>query len=146
MKAKRKWLFIPILAVIALLIIGIIGGSVYANANSPAPSDNQSTFAAKVAKLLGIDQAKVESALTQARQEMKDEALEARLQKMIDNGKITKEQADQYKTWIKSRPNVPAGIGDQNPFGGRGGKGGCFPGMGGRGFNFNSTPNSTGTN
>jgi hypothetical protein len=147
MKLKRKWLFISALAVIALLVAGIIGGAVLANASTPVATDNQTTFAARVAKILGIDQATVESAMTQAREEMRDEAMDARLQKMVGNGKITQEQADQYKEWIKSRPDLPVGKGFPGMMGGRGGdRGGCFPGMGGRDFNRNFAPNPNGTN
>jgi hypothetical protein len=60
---------------------------------------------------------------------------------MVENGKITQEQADQYKEWIKSRPDLPAGPGGPKMFGGSGGeRGGCFPGMGGRNFNPNFGP------
>jgi hypothetical protein len=146
MRLKRKWLFIPVLAAVVLVGIGIIGGAVYANSSASAASDNQTTFAARVAQILGIDQTKVESAFTQAKKEMRDDAMNAQLQKMIDNGKITQEQADQYKAWIQSKPDLPAELGSQGPMGGRGSKGGCFPGMGGRGFNFQAPPNATGSN
>lgn len=136
MKQKRKWLIISALAAVALLVVGIIGGTVIANAQTPPSADNQTTFAARVAAILGIDQAKVESAFEQARQDLADEALDARLQKMVENGKMTQEQADQYKEWIKSKPDLPAGLGGPKMFGGCGGeRGGCFPGMGGRNFN-----------
>jgi hypothetical protein len=143
MNLRRKWLFIPILVVVALLVIGIIGITAYAN--NPPSSDNRTTFAARVADILGIDQAKVESAFTQANQEMRDEAMNSRLQKLIDEGKMTQEQADKYKTWMESRPNMPEGLGNQAPFGGPRGMKGC-PEMGGRNFNFGPTPNSFGTN
>ena len=145
MHLKRKWLFISLLAVVVLLVIGIVGGTVYAQSNSTL-TDKQNTFIARVAEILGIDQSKVESAFNQAAQEMRDEAMNARLQQMIENGKLTQEQADQYKTWLKSRPNLPAELGAPNPFGGRGCMGGCFPGMGGRGFDRNFAPNSSGSN
>lgn len=146
MKLKRKWVFIPILAAVVLLVVGTIGVGVYANTGKSTSSDNNTTFTARVAEILGIDQSKVESAFEQARQEMRDEAMNERLQKMIDDGKITQEQADQYKEWIKSKPDLPAVFDGQHKMGERGGKGGCFPGMGGRGFGFNAPKTTNGTN
>jgi hypothetical protein len=146
MHLKRKWLFISLLAAVVLLTVGIIGSAVYAQSSTSTSPANQTTFAARVARILGIEQSQVESAFTQARQEMQDEALNTRLQKMIDNGKLTQEQADQYKEWIKTRPDLPAGLGNGNEWGGRGGMGGCFPRMGGQNFNPYSTPSSSGTN
>jgi len=145
MKLRRKWLLIPILAVVAVLIIGIIGITAYAKSSPNASPDTRNSFAARVADILGIDQEKVESAFEQASQEMRDEAMNSRLQKLIDEGKMTQEQADQYKAWMESRPNMPEGCGYQSPFEGPRGMKGC-PGMGGRGFNFGPPPNTSGSN
>jgi LPS O-antigen subunit length determinant protein (WzzB/FepE family) len=40
------------------------------------------------------------------RQERANEALDNYLQKLVDEGKITQEEADQYKAWWESRPDI----------------------------------------
>lgn len=37
---------------------------------------------------------------------MRDEALDNRLKCLVEKGKITQEQADQYKQWWQSRPDM----------------------------------------
>ncbi len=54
-----------------------------------------------------IDQQELEDAFTQAQSELREEALDTRLQQLVDEGTLTQEQADEYKTWIQARPDVP---------------------------------------
>jgi len=70
-----------------------------------------------------IDPEELENAFADAQSEMRTEALENYLQSLVDQGTITQEQADQYKTWLESKPDVPLEFG----FRGHGG----FHGMGG---------------
>jgi hypothetical protein len=51
-----------------------------------------------------FDQARPE--ITQARPEIKNETLDDHLKRLVDEGKITQEQADQYKAWLKSKPDM----------------------------------------
>jgi protein-disulfide isomerase-like protein with CxxC motif len=115
-------------------------------------SDNVSqskTLLARVAAILGIDQQTVENAFAQAQRETQEEALDNWLKKLVDEGKITQAQADEYKQWWQSRPdmsqyqqqlkewqearpNIPE-LGPGPGFGGRGFRGGMDWG-GGRGF------------
>lgn len=100
---RKKFLVIGLL--VALVLVGSTVGVVLAQTGSA--SDNQSnTLLARVAKILGIDQQKLDDAFTQAQSEMRDEALDNYLQNLVDQGKITKEQAEQYKTWCKSKPDM----------------------------------------
>ena len=112
---RKKFILIGLLATIVL--VGSIGGVALAqtdNRDNSQPkvllaSDNatqSNTLLARVAKILGIDQQKVEDAFTQARTEMRDEALDNYLNNLVDEGKITQEQADQYKTWWQSKPDM----------------------------------------
>ena len=113
----RSKKFIVVALVAALVLVGATAGVVLAQTGSGddsqpktlLASDNASqpkTLLARVAAILGIDQQKVENAFTQARTEMRDEALDNYLKNLVDQGKITKEQADQYKAWVKSRPDM----------------------------------------
>lgn len=114
MAGKKKFIVTGVLATV--LLVGSIGGVALAQvgkvADSPSrillTSDNASqtkTLLARVAEKLGISQQELEDAFAQARSEMRDEALDRYLQKLIDEGKITQEQADQYKAWLQARPD-----------------------------------------
>jgi len=70
----------------------------------------------------------LKGALDQAQTELQEEALETRLQNLVDEGKITQEEADQYLEWRQSRPDIEA------PLPGLGGPGLDGGMMQGRGF------------
>lgn len=98
---RKRWLIGTVLA--ALMALGIAGGVVLAQAadgDSPMKS-----FAGRVAEILGIDETRVQDAMNQARQEMFSERLQEKLDKMVESGRITQEQADEYKAWIESQPD-----------------------------------------
>ena len=94
----RSKKFIIIASVVAALVLV---GSL--DRRSPRPDGKRGdssgkTLLARVAEILGIDQQKVEDAFAQAQKEMQNEALDNYLKNLVDEGKITQEQADQYKT------------------------------------------------
>ena len=136
MLKRRKWVIVAIVAAVVILLTGVIGGIVYAADPTPTPtatSTPQDTLMARVASILGIDQAKLESAFTQAQKEMRDEQLTKQLDALVAAGKLTQAQADQYKQWVESRPDMPnlkglPGLGIQGKMGMRGGFR-CGPGM-----------------
>ena len=70
------------------------------------------TLISKVANILGLPEEQVADAFKQACQEMQDKALQNWLQKLVDEGKITQEEADQYLEWWQARPNTTFGLGE----------------------------------
>ncbi len=131
---KRKWLIIAAVALVVVLAAGIIGGVVYAQTTTTptttsTPDNQGKTLLARVAAILGIDQNKLEDAYAQAKKEMTDEALTSRLDALVKAGKLTQAQADQYKKWWESRPDVP-NITDGKGLQGNGGGFRCYPGRG----------------
>ena len=136
MLKKKKWIIIGIIGAAVLLIAGSLGGIALAQTNSTGDSPVK-TLMARVAEKLGIDQQELEDAFSQAQKDMQTEALDIRLKEMVANGKITQQQADQYKQWIQSRPtDLPPALGSGPGFGpGMRGPGGFrgFPGMCGPG-------------
>jgi hypothetical protein len=76
------------------------------------------TLISKVANILGLPEQQVADAFKQARQEMQDEALQNWLQKLVDEGKITQEEADQYLEWWQARPDITFGLGEGFQLGG----------------------------
>ena len=139
---SKKFIIVAVLAVVVLG--GSIGGVALARTESGSPagmllaqnvSENTSqrdVLLVRVAEILqeqGIDitSEQLQDAFVQARSEMRTEALKNRLQSLVNEGRITQKQADQYLEWWQAKPDVPVKFG----FGGHGG----FRGMGGlRGF------------
>lgn len=54
-----------------------------------------------------IDQQELEDAFNQAQSELREQALDSRLEKLVDEGILTQKQADEFKAWIKARPDIP---------------------------------------
>ena len=114
---RRLRIIIPIgIAVVAVTVISI--SVVLAQENEKGDS-NASKLAAKVAVILGLDTAVVDDAIKQAREELRDEAIQKKINSLVEKGRLTQEQADEYLNWMQSRPaGIPA-IG-KHSFGKRG--------------------------
>ena len=75
-----------------VILVGVLGiGAAFASTPTPTSTNYHDVFVGKVAKILGLDQQKVDSAFTQAQNEMVDEA--------VKDGQMTQQQAD----WMKQR-------------------------------------------
>jgi hypothetical protein len=75
---------------------------------------------------VAIDPQQLKNAFTQAQGETQGEALQSRLEKLVNDGKITQEEADQYLEWWQSRPNIELpGLGGYGRGGGMMWGGGC---------------------
>jgi len=130
---KRKWL-VPVMVASVLLIGGLVGGAIVAAQDSPSNIEDQSEAANRNQALLdrvcaiyeentgvSIDQEQLKDALKQARIELRDEALEKWLGNLVDDGKITEQEAGQLLDWWQSRPDVELplpGFGGPRPAGG----------------------------
>jgi hypothetical protein len=110
---SKKFIIIAVLAAVAL--VGSISGIVLAQSGNGDNSQPKAQYQALLDKVCAIyekntgtaiDSGELQKAFDQARSEMRDEALNTYLQGLVDKGKITQEQADQYKAWLKSKPNV----------------------------------------
>jgi hypothetical protein len=129
MRQKRKFLVVGI--IVAVILAGTIAGVAMAQTNTaPAMPKSGDAIMARVASILGIDQTKLEDAFAKARKEAADSALDARLKQMVDAGKMTQAQADQYKSWWQSRPETVPGAGANGFVGPMGRFGGHMPRMG----------------
>ena len=136
----KKLILVAVLA--SAVLVGSIGGVVAAqtgNGDDNQPQAQQEALLEKVCAIyeqntgVTIDAEELQKALDQARDEMQSEALDEHLQNLVDEGKITQEQADQYKAWLEAKPDVPIlapGLGGPNMQRGFGGPGNGFPGLG----------------
>ncbi len=121
----RSKKFIVSTLLIAVVLAGGTVGIVLAQTGNGDESQPK-TLLSRVAEILGIEQQPLEDAFAQARSEMLEEALDSRLQYLVDQGTITQEQADQYKSWWQARPDTPL----PGRFGLRGFRGGMKWGRG----------------
>jgi hypothetical protein len=129
---KRPWLFVTLL--FAALALGITGGTILADGDDTGGATSSKSFASRVAAKLGLDEAKVQGAFNQAARDIQNEAQQQKLDRMVAQGRLTQEQADQIKQWYQSRPEV---LSPGFPFGGRGfDDGGMRGGRGRHGMGF----------
>jgi multidrug efflux pump subunit AcrA (membrane-fusion protein) len=104
---NRRWLMVPIVAgAVALTIVGGI-----ALAHRGAPVGVRGDVTTGVAAILGVDQAEVQAAFSQAAAEQQQASLQSRLDKLVEQGRLTQQQADEYTGWFLSRPEGLEGPG-----------------------------------
>lgn len=139
---SKKFIIVAVLATV--MLVGTISGVVVAadNGDDSEPEARYEALLNRVYEIyqektgVTIDQEALKDAFAQAQSEMQTEALETWLQSLVEEGKLTQDEADQYLNWWQAKPDVSFGFG----FSGRGG----FRGMGGmrgiRGFGQPCTP------
>ena len=99
----KRWLIIP--AVAGLAAVAALGGV------AAASSSGGGETGSRVAEILELDEETVADAFEQATQQRVDEALQARLDKLVEEERITQEQADEFKAWYDERPEGVPGFG-----------------------------------
>ena len=104
---RKLRIIIPI--VVAIVAVTAIGFSLALAQENERGDSNASRLAAKVAEILGLDAAEVDDAIKQARREIRDEAIQKKLNSLVENGRLTQEQADEHLNRLQSRPEgIPA--------------------------------------
>ena len=126
---RSKKFIIGLLAVI-LLVSASLGGVALAQENEEDSQPETSLNAVwdKVVIILqeegvNITSEQLRDAVAKAQEQMRTEALENFLKKLVEEDRLTQEEADQYLEWRLAKPDVSFGFG----FRGHGG----FRGMGG---------------
>ncbi len=104
---------------IAVAGVAVLSGGVLAatNGHRGGPADE---VVDKVAEILGVDSEELGEALAQARTELAREQRDERLDQLVTDGVLTREQVDEIKTWQAARPAVLDEVG---PHGGHGFRG-----------------------
>lgn len=93
--SKKSKVLLASLGIVVLL--GVIGaGAALAQDPPKNPTDYQNDLLGKVATILGIDQQRVTSAVTQAARELRNE----QINRAVAEGRITQE----YANWLKQMP------------------------------------------
>ncbi len=113
---KRRWLLVS--AATAALALLVVGGVVFAASNSDdggtggtEQQTQKDKFTDRVAEILGKDPAEVKSAVQQARKEQQEQAMSDYLDKLVQNGRITQDEANQIKQWLAQRPQALSKLG-----------------------------------
>ena len=118
---RLKWLVMAVLLPI-LLVGGIAGGVVAAADDTSNNTGDQSQTADSTDRYqalldrvcaiyqentgVAIDPQQLKEAFDQAMKDEQDKAMESWLQNLVDEGKITQEEADQYLEWWQAKPDV----------------------------------------
>jgi hypothetical protein len=116
MLRSKKFIIVALLA--AVVMVGSTAGVVLAQTGDEDNSSQtqQGALLVKVCEIYeentgtAIDAQALKEAFVQAQDEVRTEVLDSHLQKLVEEGKITQEQADQYKDWLESRPDVPVAL------------------------------------
>ena len=143
---KKKWIIVGVVIALVVVGAGITGGLAYAQtsgSNNSAANNPAKALADRVADILKLDRTTVENAFAQAEKDMKNDAVKAYLDRLVQAGKMTQAEADKYLQWWQSRPETPQGLNLPSLPGGKfmGPRGG-FPGMMGKGT-FLPSPTAT---
>jgi len=122
---SKKFILLAVLA--AVILVGSIAGVVYAQDDEEEDVSPRAVLLEKIADKLGIDVQQLEDAFNEAVAEMRDEAQVRWLEKAVEEGLITAEEAQEYSEWWTARPDVQFGLGDRGVggFGGPRMRGGC---------------------
>ena len=96
---KRKWLMATL--VTGVLAASITSGVAFAQ-NDTGEASHKSELAARVAQILELDEQTVQDAITQARQELRDERVGRMVDRMLESGRITDDQAPQLRERLQS--------------------------------------------
>ena len=109
---RKLWIVIPL--AIAVAAVAVLSFSVALAQRNEGGDSNASKLAIKVAVILGLDTAVVDDAIKQAREELRDETIQKKLNALVEKGRLTQEQADEYLNWIQSKPEGIPAIGKQS--------------------------------
>lgn len=101
---RKRWLVVA-LAVGALAAV-IVGGTVLAQTAQEDGDSPARSFVSRVATILGIEEDRVQDAFDQAAREMQDEALQQKLDRLVEAGKLAQAEADDIREWYESRPDA----------------------------------------
>ena len=103
----------------AVIVAGSIGGVVVAadNGDDSQPEAKYEALLNRVCEIyqektgVAIDSQVLKDSFDQAQNELRIDALKNHLQNLVEQDKITQQQADDYLEWQQARPDVPFGFG-----------------------------------
>ena len=106
---SRKFILLLVLATV--IVAGSIAGVVYAQEDDEEDIPPRTALLERVAEKLGIDAQQLKDAFTEVIDEMQAEVQLQWLDKAVEEGLITEEEAAAYSEWWAARPDVDFGLG-----------------------------------
>ncbi len=97
---KRKKFIIPL--VVAGVLAGSLAGAAFAQEGDEVGPPPGGALIERLAEKLGIEQSELETAFAEVRSEMRD----SRLEELVEQGRLTQEEADQLREWWQARPEM----------------------------------------
>lgn len=107
--SKRAKILVSALVVVLLLTAGATV-TVMAQEEKPTPPPVRGVLIARVAQILGIPQKDLVNAFRQAQQEIRQETFARALDKAVEQGRLTEEEATKIKEWWQQKPETLDGL------------------------------------
>jgi len=104
--SKRIKVLVSVLVAILLLAVAATATVMAQEEPTPPPEVGAKGLLARVAEILDIPEEDLVNAFNQARQEMRQEAFIRALDKAVEEGRITQEEASEIKEWWEQKPEV----------------------------------------
>ena len=117
--SKRVKVLVPVVVAVLVVVLLTVSGVAAVMAKSgesaspPAPTKkifmgaiNTKGLLARVAEILGIPQEEIVGAFKQAQQEMREEAGMRSLDKAVEKGHLTEDEASDIKEWWAQKPRI----------------------------------------
>ncbi len=100
---KRRTKIGVMLATVAIVVLASVS-VVSAHRGGDGSSGEQ--VRDRVAEILGVEPSALEDALVQARQEVKEERINEKIDAAVADGTITEDEAAEIRAWLDSRPDA----------------------------------------
>lgn len=100
---KRRYSLVLLFAV-TVLALGLTGGVIWAQEGNTPDEGARHSMASRVAAILGLGEAEVEAAFQQAGREMQEDKFDMRMDRLVEKGQITEDEAVEAVDWYKARP------------------------------------------
>ncbi len=104
--SKKIKILISALVMALLLTAGITATVAAQEPEDPSPEAGVCGLMARVAEILEIDEEGLTAAFKQAREELKEEAFSRRLERAVEKGCITQEEAEEVEDWWGQKPET----------------------------------------
>ena len=104
--SKKMKVIVSTLVAVLLLTVGGTAIAMAQEDEEPTPQVGENALLTRVAEILDIPEEDLLAAVDQARQEMRGEVFDQALDKAVEEGLMTQEEADEIREWWGQKPEV----------------------------------------
>ncbi len=104
--SRRTKVIISVTLAILLLAVGTTAIVMAQEETTPTLEPGAKGLLVRVAEILDIPEEDLINAFKQARQELRGEAFIGALDRAVEKGRITQEEADEIKEWLEQKPEA----------------------------------------